>query len=169
MLLIGSLTIAADNAGNSGKPGTETEATQPGRFGETIDWQVISSGGTDGSSTNYQLMGTAGQTAVGTGSSTNYGLNQGYWQEFAVQECDCIPGDADGNAMINIADVVYLINFIFGGGPGPVPYAICSGDADCNCMVNIADVVFLISFIFGGGPAPCTCEEWLSICGPPMR
>ena len=96
-----------------------------------IDWQVISSGGTEGSSTSFQLMGTVGQTAVGQGSSTNFIVNQGYWQDFGgPQPCDCMPGDADGNELINISDAVYLINYIFGGGPAPIPYAICSGDAD---------------------------------------
>lgn len=84
--------------------------------------------------------------------------------------CDCMPGDADGNAIINISDAVYLIAFIFAPpSPPPTPYPLCSGDADCNCIVNISDVVYLISFIFGGGPAPCSCQQWLANCGPPLR
>lgn len=83
--------------------------------------------------------------------------------------CDCTPGDADGNSIINISDAVYLISYIFGGGSSPTPYPICSGDADCNCIVNISDAVYLISYIFGGGSAPCPCEEWLVNCGGPLR
>jgi hypothetical protein len=82
--------------------------------------------------------------------------------------CDCVPGDADGNTILNISDAVYLISYIFGGGPPPTPYAVCNGDADCNCIVNISDAVFMITYIFGGGPAPCACEEWLAACGPPL-
>ena len=52
------------------------------RSGEEINWQVISGGGSDGSSTNYQLNGTVAQTAVGSGTSTNYGLSHGYWVDF---------------------------------------------------------------------------------------
>ncbi len=94
--------------------------------------------------------------------------------EYAViicpaQPCDCIPGDADGNKIITISDVVYLINYIFGGGPAPTPYPICSGDADCNCIVTISDAVYMINYIFGGGPAPCDCNTWLGNCGPPLR
>lgn len=69
---------------------------------------------------------------------------------------DCagfICGDADGNAIVNISDAVYLIAYIFGGGPAPVP--LLAGDADCNSIVNISDAVYLIAYIFGGGPAPC--------------
>lgn len=117
-----------------------------------IDWQVVSSGGTDGSSANFQLSGTAGQTAVGGGSSANFGLEQGYWQVFdAGPEYLC--GDADSNGLINISDAVYLIAYIFGGGPAPDP--LLAGDADCNQLVNISDAVYLIAYIFGGGPAPC--------------
>ncbi len=64
-----------------------------------------------------------------------------------------ICGDADGNGLVNIADVTYLVAYIFAGGPPPDPLA--SGDVDCNGSVNIADVVYLINYIFGGGPPPC--------------
>lgn len=62
-------------------------------------------------------------------------------------------GDTDGNGIVNISDAVYLISYIFGGGPAPEP--LLSGDADCNEIVNISDAVYLIAYIFGGGPAPC--------------
>lgn len=62
-------------------------------------------------------------------------------------------GDADGNQIVNISDAVYLISYIFGGGPAPEP--LLAGDADCNQIVNISDAVYLISYIFAGGPAPC--------------
>jgi hypothetical protein len=64
-----------------------------------------------------------------------------------------VPGDADGNGIVNVSDVVYLIAYIFGGGPGPDPLE--AGDADCNDIVNISDAVYLIAYIFGGGPPPC--------------
>jgi hypothetical protein len=67
--------------------------------------------------------------------------------------CDYTCGDADGNGMVNIADGVYLISYIFGGGPPPSPLLV--GDCDCNEIVNVADVVYLITYIFGGGPEPC--------------
>jgi hypothetical protein len=64
-----------------------------------------------------------------------------------------ICGDADGNEIVNISDAVYLIAYIFGGGPEPDP--LIAGDADCNSIVNISDAVYLIAYIFGGGPEPC--------------
>jgi hypothetical protein len=68
---------------------------------------------------------------------------------FAAYLC----GDADGNDIVNISDAVYLIAYIFGGGPAPDP--LLAGDTDCNEIVNISDAVYLIAYIFGGGPEPC--------------
>ena len=62
-------------------------------------------------------------------------------------------GDADGNDIITISDAVYLINYIFAGGPAPVPILV--GDSDCNGIVTISDAVYLINYIFAGGATPC--------------
>jgi hypothetical protein len=83
--------------------------------------------------------------------------------------CDCIPGDANNDGELNVGDAVYLISYVFKGGPPPAPYPICSGDANCDCTVNVGDAVYIISYVFKGGPPPCTCEEWLAECGPPLR
>ena len=64
----------------------------------------------------------------------------------------CMCGDADGNGIFTISDAVYLINFIFAGGPTPIP--ICHADADGNAIATTSDAVFLINYIFAGGPAP---------------
>ncbi len=63
-----------------------------------------------------------------------------------------ICGDANADGTANITDAVYLINYIFGGGPEPNPYV--SGDVNCDGTVNITDAVYLINYIFGGGPPP---------------
>ena len=62
-------------------------------------------------------------------------------------------GDADNSDVVTISDAVYLINYIFSGGPAPNP--IDSGDADCSGLVTISDAVYLINYIFSGGNAPC--------------
>jgi hypothetical protein len=61
-------------------------------------------------------------------------------------------GDANDDGSVNVADAVYLINYIFKGGPAPDP--LCVGDTDNNDAVNIADAVYLINYIFKGGPPP---------------
>jgi parallel beta-helix repeat protein len=62
-------------------------------------------------------------------------------------------GDVDGAEGVDIDDVVYLINFIFAGGPEPEP--VLEGDSDCSDFVDIDDVVYGITYIFMGGPDPC--------------
>jgi hypothetical protein len=62
-------------------------------------------------------------------------------------------GDADLNGIVNIADAVFLVTFVFDQGRAPEP--LMAGDVDCNLMVNISDVVYLISYVFGGWPDPC--------------
>jgi hypothetical protein len=67
-------------------------------------------------------------------------------------KCRYVTGDADGSGAVDIDDVVYLIQYIFAGGPEPQPYE--SGDVDCSGGVDIDDVVYVITYIFGGGPPP---------------
>lgn len=122
--------------------------------GEDIDWQVVSSGGTEGSSASYNVAGTLGQTATGPGGSATYGINQGYWQDFGGGGGpDYVCGDADGNGIVEISDAVHLINYIFVPG-SPAPDPLAAGDADCNTIVEITDAVYLISYVFVPGSAP---------------
>lgn len=70
---------------------------------------------------------------------------------------DLVCGDSDCNGQISITDAVYVINYIFGGGPAPC--TMLNGDADGNGQISITDAVYNINYIFGGGPAPaCTCN-----------
>jgi predicted GH43/DUF377 family glycosyl hydrolase len=65
-----------------------------------------------------------------------------------------ISGDVNGSGRIDVSDAVYLISFIFAGGPPITPSL--AGDIDASGSVDISDVVSLINYIFAGGPAPCT-------------
>lgn len=65
-------------------------------------------------------------------------------------------GDADGNGVINISDVVFLIGFVFNSVPipGECNYTYGLGDADGNRVVNISDAVALIGYVFNSVPVP---------------
>lgn len=134
----------------------QSPATAQPTAGEQIKWQVISGGGTSGSSTNYKLAGTVGQTAAGLGASTNYKVNSGYWQNFTTTSCCTVAGDANNDNSTNVGDAVYTINHVFKGGPAPT----CKdeGDANFDCRTNVGDAVYLINHVFKGGAAPqCGC------------
>jgi hypothetical protein len=61
-------------------------------------------------------------------------------------------GDVNKDGVINASDVIYLMNYLFFGGPAPYPLAL--GDANCDGVVDIADVVYIINYLFVGGPLP---------------
>jgi hypothetical protein len=61
-------------------------------------------------------------------------------------------GDANGDGVINVSDVVYLVNYLFIGGPPPCPLA--AGDVNSDGITNVSDVVYLINYLFIGGPPP---------------
>ena len=130
---------------------TKVSTAEPAT-GEEINWQVISSGATDGASTSYEMKGTLGQSAVGFGSSASYGLSQGFWQDFGCCEQR---GDVDHSDAINVADLTYLVEFLFFGGPTPP----CEeeGDVDDSDAINVADLTYLVEFLFFEGPAPPPC------------
>jgi hypothetical protein len=62
-------------------------------------------------------------------------------------------GDVNLDMSVSVADVVYLINYLFKGGPAPSPSFL--GDVDCSDEVGVSDVIYLINYLFKGGPAPC--------------
>ena len=62
-------------------------------------------------------------------------------------------GDASGDDLIDVGDVVYLINYLFKSGPAPNP--LVSGDANSDGMVDVGDVIYLINYLFKAGPEPC--------------
>jgi hypothetical protein len=61
-----------------------------------------------------------------------------------------LKGDVNADDKRDVADVFYMINALFAGGPQPV----CSGDVNNDGKLDVADVFYLINYLFAGGPAP---------------
>jgi uncharacterized delta-60 repeat protein len=61
-------------------------------------------------------------------------------------------GDFNKDGSIDVADVVFLINYLYTSGPPPDPLEL--GDVNCDDGVNIGDVIFLINYLFQNGPPP---------------
>ena len=67
---------------------------------------------------------------------------------------NCIRGDANGSGTVTAADIIFIVNYVFKGGPVPG----CDGaaaDVDCSGTVASADIVYMVNYIYKGGPAPC--------------
>jgi hypothetical protein len=80
-----------------------------------------------------------------------------------------VRGNADGDAQdeLNVTDAIYLLGFLFQGGPPPAIYLLgflfqggppppCSDAADTNDdgALNLTDGIYLLNFLFQGGPSP---------------
>ncbi len=80
--------------------------------------------------------------------------------EITVQFSGCCIGirgnvDDDGGDAIDISDLVYLVDYMFIGGPEPP----CFGEADMDASggIDISDLVYLVDYMFNGGPEPAAC------------
>jgi hypothetical protein len=67
-------------------------------------------------------------------------------------------GDANGDSTVNVADIVYLVTYLFLDGPAPDPRA--SGDANYDCVLDIGDAVYLVTYVFMEGPEPQKGCAW---------
>lgn len=63
-------------------------------------------------------------------------------------------GDNDYDGIIMIADLVYLVEYMFSNGPRPEPQ-LHVGDLTCNLIINVEDLVYMVDYMFNGGPIPC--------------
>jgi hypothetical protein len=77
-----------------------------------------------------------------------------------IAEAQYVCGDANDDGSVGAGDIVYLISYLFRGGPPPDP--LCVGDANGDDAVGAGDIVYLISYLFRGGPAPVP-----DCCDPP--
>ncbi|KAA3633580.1 MAG: PKD domain-containing protein [Calditrichaeota bacterium] len=67
--------------------------------------------------------------------------------------------DNDPSDQINIADLVYFVDYSFGSPSGPVPACFEEADVDSSTTLDIGDIVYLVNYSFGSpsGPAPLSC------------
>ena len=77
-------------------------------------------------------------------------------------EVDMWPGRGDVVSpfcWIDVGDVVFLVNYVFRGGPTPTPF--CMGDCDPSHdgVIDLADVVYLVQYLFEGGLPPLTTPQ----------
>lgn len=61
-------------------------------------------------------------------------------------------GDVNLDGQISVADIVYLVNYLFKGGLAPQLSIVA--DVNRDGSLTVADVIYLINYLFKGGPAP---------------
>ncbi len=66
-----------------------------------------------------------------------------------------VPGDANGDGIVNPVDLVFLANYLYGGGDPPDPLWL--GDENCDGSLDNADLMYLGNYLYAGGPEPVPC------------
>ncbi len=108
----------------------------------------------------FYSLAAADQAATPTACNPNGGKHiapehfssQSSTDHFMAAAPQLICGDLNNDSDINLGDAVFMINFIFAGGPEP---SLEASDVNCDITKNIGDAVYLINFVFAGGPGPC--------------
>ena len=149
-------------------------ATTP-EAGESINWQVISTGGAiNMASASYRLSGTTGQTAVGRTNPSGFRCNSGFWQELGSGGCcQGRVGDANGEGEypdeVTLGDIMLLVDVKFiSSDCSKLP---CLTEADvnqdggidpsCEDHVTLGDIMTLVDFLFITGPENATLPDCL--------
>lgn len=63
-----------------------------------------------------------------------------------------MPGDVNGDGIIDVSDGVFILNYLFLGGPPSNPPA--AGDINGDCFIGLSDLVWLLNYLYRGGPPP---------------
>jgi len=102
------------------------------------------------------------------GRDLSDGLTWEQWYHRVLRYAGFYRGDVDASdtlelPALDISDLVYLINYLYKGGPAPIPFAD-QGDVDGNpnpknvlCPkdnVDLNDVLYLVNYVYKGGPPP---------------
>ena len=85
-----------------------------------------------------------------------------------VGDACCCLGAMRGNItdgiddLITIEDLVYMVDYMFNGGPAP----LCWDEAELEApfgdsAMAIGDLVYLVDYMFNGGPAPVACPGYV--------
>ena len=61
-------------------------------------------------------------------------------------------GDLNGDGFISVFDVMFLIDYLYSGGPEPESIRLC--DVNSDSVTNIFDIVFLLKYLYMNGPEP---------------
>ena len=75
-----------------------------------------------------------------------------FLSQITVNTGGFLRGDANGDGEIDVADITYLINYLFLATSAPNPLWV--GDCNCDGVVDIGDIVYLINYLFLGGAPP---------------
>ncbi|MCA8959994.1 MAG: FG-GAP repeat protein [Planctomycetes bacterium] len=118
----------------------------------------------DGAALDYfgsSIASANGVVVVGSIGDQDLGNDTGSAYVFGTPSPDSfVRGDGNDDSVVNLADVIYALNYLFLSGP-----AVCADAIDSNDdgIVNLADAIHLINWLFVTGPGPVSP---FPNCGP---
>lgn len=57
-----------------------------------------------------------------------------------------VAGDADNSGVLEIADLLYLVDYMFNYGPAPTN--LNAADVDASCSLDVSDLLYLVDYMF---------------------
>ena len=140
--------VGGDNAGRvyvySGQSGALLLTCTGEAAGDQFGWSVSGAADINNDGSADVVVGAIWNDAGGETAGRAY--------VYSLDSCCTTPGDANGDEKVNIADVHFVISWLFAGGASP---GCCAeGSANGDGRINIADVAYVISWLFTGGPVP---------------
>ncbi len=157
-------TVQTDKTQNQQVPATPGQAqpVKPKSAAPNFDlnWFTINGGGDSyGSSANYRLGYSIGQSVAGEGGSASYNLGIGFWYGAEVI-CIAIPGDANASGTYTLGDILAVVNYYFnkpGCSPQPLCWLsglLCRGDWNGSGTITLGDIIQGVNYYFNkpGGP-----------------
>ncbi|MDX9856895.1 MAG: hypothetical protein RBT76_03810 [candidate division Zixibacteria bacterium] len=73
--------------------------------------------------------------------------------------CTGLTGNVNGDPLdsSDLSDLIFLVNYLFLGGQGPVCPDEANVDGDSQSAIDLSDLIYLVGFLFQGGPEPAPC------------
>ncbi len=113
------------------------------------------------SSSNYPRFSVNGNTAEppGPGQPRRKARNTVFFDAarpsqviFRVPVTGFVRGDGNGDGTVDLADAVYMLAYLFAGGPQPA--CADAGDANDDGILDLSDPISVLAFLFAGGTLP---------------
>ena len=71
-----------------------------------------------------------------------------------VRSAEMVCGDADSDGYVNLLDILFLISYLYGDPPGPIPDPAEAGDGNADGAINLLDVLQLVNYLYNSPPGP---------------
>ncbi len=151
--------IAVDDSGNvyvtgvteySRGSGTSDDYATLGYDADGVElWLFKYDGPANSSDEAYAIAVDESGNVYVTGYSFGIGSNTDY---ATIKYFQALRGDTDGDGVIDVLDIIYLITYLYENGSAPQSSEV--GNVNCDEVVDIGDVVYLINYIYKNGPPP---------------